>query len=214
MRRQKMAKEKNLFLTNFAQRLKQRRRELQFTQEKLAEKANLAWGYVGELERGKKTPSIATATVLAKALNVSLNYFIEEEAPAYLTKSQDYLVNEKTHAYFAQSPLLTKGKTKEISESLLNFYHSLSKAITLASSISNENSRTTLLTHLTKFGLDYFKTHETGYLKEFSKNAKLQSEHIKELITNLKDKELAQRILSSLQQLEAQLPISKETDVQ
>ena len=46
------------------------RKEAGFSQEKLAEKAELHHNYVGELERGEKAATIDTLVKIAKALAV------------------------------------------------------------------------------------------------------------------------------------------------
>lgn len=42
------------------------------TQEKLSEKADISLKHLGEIERGRGNPTLATLEVLAKALHVSL----------------------------------------------------------------------------------------------------------------------------------------------
>jgi len=45
------------------------RKKLGYSQEKLAEKAQLHWTYVSDIERGRRNPSLQTIVRLAMALN-------------------------------------------------------------------------------------------------------------------------------------------------
>ena len=47
------------------------------TLEKLAEKADLSWPYLSEIERGRENISLDKLARLAKALNVSLAKLVE-----------------------------------------------------------------------------------------------------------------------------------------
>ncbi len=58
------------------QRIRQRRRELRLTQERLAEYADISAAFVGHLERGEKTPSVETLARLAEVLDVSLDFLV------------------------------------------------------------------------------------------------------------------------------------------
>ena len=56
-----------------------RHRELRaWSQEMLAEKANLNRSYVGEVERGKVIPSILTLEKLARALDISMSDLLQQ----------------------------------------------------------------------------------------------------------------------------------------
>ena len=58
------------------------RREKGYTQYALAKKAGLAAMYVGEIERGVKSPSLGSFIRLATALDVSTDYLLRFEMPA------------------------------------------------------------------------------------------------------------------------------------
>lgn len=58
---------------NFGGRLKQCRSLAGFTQETLAERAGVCSKYIGELERGRKNPSLEVLQRLASALNLELS---------------------------------------------------------------------------------------------------------------------------------------------
>jgi transcriptional regulator with XRE-family HTH domain len=48
------------------------------TLEKLAEKADLSWPYLSEIERGRENISLDKLARLAKALNVTLSRLVEK----------------------------------------------------------------------------------------------------------------------------------------
>ncbi len=47
------------------------------TQEALAKKADLSWGYIARLETGHHDPSLSTLVKLAKALKVRVAELVE-----------------------------------------------------------------------------------------------------------------------------------------
>jgi len=59
--------------SNFRKALKQYRKSKQFTQEELAEELNVAKVYIGELERGKSSPSTELLIRFSKLSGVSLD---------------------------------------------------------------------------------------------------------------------------------------------
>ena len=61
------------FISSFGRAVRQFREHHGWSQELLAEKADLNRSYLGEVERGKVIPSLATAAKLAGALNISLS---------------------------------------------------------------------------------------------------------------------------------------------
>ena len=54
----------------FGETIRSRRKALDMSQEKLAEKAELHHNYIGEVERGEKAATIDTIMKIAKALGV------------------------------------------------------------------------------------------------------------------------------------------------
>ncbi len=60
-------------IEQFAQVLRQLREERGWSQEQLAERADLNRSYLGEVERGRAIPSIITVSKLANALEVRLS---------------------------------------------------------------------------------------------------------------------------------------------
>jgi len=62
---------KKQILSDFAAIVRNRRHELNMTQEELAEKADFHVNYIGGLERGTRNPSLVSLTILAGALAIS-----------------------------------------------------------------------------------------------------------------------------------------------
>jgi len=63
--------------TRFGSAVRKRREELRWSQELLAERAQLNRSYLGEVERGEAVPSLATMDKLAAALAVDLTFLLE-----------------------------------------------------------------------------------------------------------------------------------------
>jgi transcriptional regulator with XRE-family HTH domain len=74
---------KNELNTRFGRAVRELRETQGWSQEQLAENADLNRSYLGEVERGVKTPSLATVEKLAFALQVSLSTLVArcERAP-------------------------------------------------------------------------------------------------------------------------------------
>jgi transcriptional regulator with XRE-family HTH domain len=64
---------------NIGSKIRKLRYNLNLTQEKLGEKADLHYSYIGQVERGDKTPSLKALIKIANALNISLEDLIKEE---------------------------------------------------------------------------------------------------------------------------------------
>ena len=62
----------------FGQVLRQRRGPLKLSQEELADRADLHRTYVGQLERGLKSPSLKSIEAIAHALGVRPHALIKE----------------------------------------------------------------------------------------------------------------------------------------
>ena len=57
-------------------RVRERRRDMRLTQERLAEQVGVSISFIGHIERAEKIASIETMTKIARALNVSMDYLI------------------------------------------------------------------------------------------------------------------------------------------
>jgi len=64
-------------LAAFGQNVRKRREALQFTQEGLAEKADLDRTYISDIERGTRNPGVKNVVRLAKALGVTTAKLLE-----------------------------------------------------------------------------------------------------------------------------------------
>ncbi len=60
-------------------RLRKFRYSLDLTQQRLGEKADLHYSYIGQVERGDKTPSLKALIKIADALNISVEELIRED---------------------------------------------------------------------------------------------------------------------------------------
>ena len=68
----------------FGKAMRRRRRELDLSQEELAERSELHRTYISSIERGQRNPSLENIEKIAKALRISISelfekYSIEEE---------------------------------------------------------------------------------------------------------------------------------------
>jgi transcriptional regulator with XRE-family HTH domain len=77
-------------LGNLAKHIKERRRILGISQEKLAERAGLSTNFLARIELGEKTPSLKTLAQLAKTLEVHVSELLEEDtSEAWLDEAQN-----------------------------------------------------------------------------------------------------------------------------
>lgn len=60
------------------QAIKRRRLSLGLSQEKLAERADLHWTYIGGIERGERNVSLLNIVKIAKALKVTASHLLRE----------------------------------------------------------------------------------------------------------------------------------------
>ena len=56
---------------NFGKHLRELRNKKRLTQEQLAEKASMHFTYIGQIERGRRNPSLVNPYKLARALKIS-----------------------------------------------------------------------------------------------------------------------------------------------
>jgi len=78
-------------LEEFGKRIRELRKQKNLSQEDLAERAGLHYTYIGQVERGKKNPSLKSIEKIAKALDTSLPdlfLFLEKRAPKDSLKQQ------------------------------------------------------------------------------------------------------------------------------
>ena len=85
---------------SFATRLKNSRLAHGFTQEQLAEKADIGVMYLGEIERGVKMPSMKIFIKLIEALDISADYILRNELPS----GKEYVLDEITEKLAGLTP--------------------------------------------------------------------------------------------------------------
>ena len=68
--------QKKSILSKLARRIRQLRKINKMTQEQLAEKADLLFTYICEIERTEKNPTITSSEKIAKAFNISLTELV------------------------------------------------------------------------------------------------------------------------------------------
>lgn len=99
--------------TLLGQRIREQRRKKGWTMDKLAEKADLSVNYVGDLERGRKTPSLDTFIRIVEALDVPADVLIRDSAaPA------SYVADDELNRKLSR---LTPGQKKAATD-ILNAY--------------------------------------------------------------------------------------------
>ena len=77
---------------DFGKRLKYLRKKANYTQEELAELADISSTYLGEVERGKKVIGLDKFINIVKALNLSADYILCNELPS----GEPYVFDEIT----------------------------------------------------------------------------------------------------------------------
>lgn len=78
----------------FGERIRNRRNELNLTQEYVAEKADITLRFYQMLERGEKGVSLKTLLLLGKALNISIDYLLLGDLSYELENPLDDIFNE------------------------------------------------------------------------------------------------------------------------
>jgi transcriptional regulator with XRE-family HTH domain len=59
-------------------RLRNRRKELKLTLKDVAEKSGLSFSFISQIERGLTMPSLTSLIALSRALDISINHFLEQ----------------------------------------------------------------------------------------------------------------------------------------
>ena len=73
-------------------KIREARLQKKYTQQKLAEKAEIGEMYLGEIERGTKMPSLRIFLKIIEALDVSADYVLRNE----LSSGEHYIYDEIT----------------------------------------------------------------------------------------------------------------------
>ena len=87
--------------------LREARVNKKYTQEVLAEKADIGVMYLGEIERGVKMPSLKVFIRLVEALEVSADYILRNE----LSSGKEYIFDEMTRKLENLTPQQRKTAT-------------------------------------------------------------------------------------------------------
>ena len=86
--------------TTLGKRIREARLSKKMTQEQLAEQADIGLYYLGEVERGVKTPSLKVFVAIADALNVSADSLLRDS----VSTGNAYVNNEITRRLDTLSP--------------------------------------------------------------------------------------------------------------
>lgn len=94
-------------------KIREVRKECGYTQEKLAEMADIGTMYLGEIERGEKMPSLKIFIQLIESMNVSADYILRNE----LTSGKEYVFDEITRKLEKLTP-----KQRKAASDILDAY--------------------------------------------------------------------------------------------
>ena len=86
--------------TSLGRNLREARNKKGYTQEILAEKADIGVVYLGEIERGIKMPSLGVFIRLIEALDVSFDYVLRHE----ISSGERYVFDEITEKLSGLTP--------------------------------------------------------------------------------------------------------------
>lgn len=93
-------------------RIRNRREELNYTREKIAERANISVQFLFDIEKGKKSMTALTIINLAKALSISVDYLLLG------TRETDMCMNRNLEKILA--PLIPE--QRELAEEMLKLF--------------------------------------------------------------------------------------------
>lgn len=96
-------------------KIREVRKECGYTQEKLAEMADIGTMYLGEIERGEKMPSLKIFIQLIESMNVSADYILRNE----LSSGKEYVFDEITRRLEKLTPKQRKA-ARDILDAYIN----------------------------------------------------------------------------------------------
>lgn len=96
-------------------KIREVRKECGYTQEKLAEMADIGTMYLGEIERGEKMPSLKIFIQLIESMNVSADYILRNE----LSSGKEYVYDEITKKLDKLTPKQRKA-ARDILDAYIN----------------------------------------------------------------------------------------------
>ncbi|USB32375.1 helix-turn-helix transcriptional regulator [Paenibacillus sp. YPG26] len=85
---------------SLGKRLRQERRKMHWTQEKLAERVDVSDAYIGQIERGERSLSLDTLIRLANELGVTVDYLLHDS----IEITEDQFVNQLRQIMMNRSP--------------------------------------------------------------------------------------------------------------
>lgn len=103
--------------TIVGQRLRQRRRELGYSQETTAEKADLHPTYIGQVERGEKNATIESLERICLALDLPMEDLFSE----IVATDSRYLVAQKCYDLILNQPPSDQKKLYSLLESIISY---------------------------------------------------------------------------------------------
>ena len=96
-------------------KIREVRKECGYTQEKLAEMADIGTMYLGEIERGEKMPSLKIFIQLIESMNVSADYILRNE----LSSGKEFVFDEITKKLEKLTPKQRKA-ARDILDAYIN----------------------------------------------------------------------------------------------
>ena len=99
------------------ERLRRRRQELKYSQETVAEKANLHPTYIGQIERGEKNATIESIEKICIALNYPLESLFSK---IILSDAADKIANQ-CYDLIINQPLKDQMKIQEILKCIIEY---------------------------------------------------------------------------------------------
>ncbi len=88
----------------FAKALRHYRKLAELSQEELASAASLHRTYISQLERGQKSPTLATMAKLADCLDTTVHHLLRELATSSPRMRADYIVKDIEHVAVVRDP--------------------------------------------------------------------------------------------------------------
>ena len=85
---------------SLGKRIREARIKKHYTQQQLAEKADIGQMYLGEIERGTKMPSLKSFIKIIETLDISADYILRDE----LSSGEHYIYDEITEKLKDLSP--------------------------------------------------------------------------------------------------------------
>ena len=82
---------------DIGKKLKELRKERKLSILKLAELSEVSTGLISQIERGKVVPSVVSMWKLAKALNVNIGFFFDEETSDGDIAEEDFVIRRGEH---------------------------------------------------------------------------------------------------------------------